>query len=340
MYKENILDLDFFKEVKNKTPNLDLFDITDSLTGVINRKYMEEYAKYLIDNNIPFSIQILDLDNFKQINDNYGHHVGDLVLKELAKRMVNIYNSKENVLIGRIGGDEFMVILPYICKYDDVKKNIADNYFKGSNPLRTKYMIEGYELFVTGTLGSASYPLDANNYDKLFLTVDKALYRGKTKGRNCYIIYTKEKHSDIDVFKSFKMPLYETFLSVIKICDNIKCKNERLAALNQFLKTKMNLGEIMFFPTAEDLEPNIEALLNSDGYFVAENNNILNLEKNYKKLFKIAKENDIITFIIFKAFHNDKNYGYYMLTEKQVKRIWQEEEICLMILITRLLDIE
>lgn len=338
MYDEKILELDFFKELKIKTPSLNMLDILDTLTGLINRRYIESYVDYLVANYIPFSMQMIDMDNFKQVNDNYGHHIGDEVLKEFSRRITNIYKNNKEALIGRFGGDEFIVILPYIYKYNDVKKNIADNYFKGSNPLRTKYNINGLEIYITGTIGSASFPLDASDYDKLFLTADKALYRGKLKGRNCYIIYVESKHKNIDISKNIKTPLNDLFFDTIRTIENYNTVEDRVIALNSFLIDRLKIGKFLYFKDNETLGKNIDVLLNSDGYFMAES--ALSVKKNYKEFYNYLVNNGIVTFLLFKLQHNGKDYGYIMLTEDKISRIWQDEDICLMILISKLLIID
>ncbi len=153
-------------------------DKKDILTDVYSREVIEEYAVHLIENKVPFTFAILDIDNFKYINDNYGHLFGDLVLKQMGKAMVKIV--EDSAVIGRYGGDEFIIIFENIKEYDDVWHSLH-GLLGIPQFLEDKRLVE---LNMSVTIGCARFPLDSNNIDGLFELADKALYRGKMKGRN------------------------------------------------------------------------------------------------------------------------------------------------------------
>lgn len=171
----------------------DKLDKVDELTKVYTRETVFEYIEYLIHNNVPFVVGVLDVDNFKYVNDGFGHLVGDRALFEVSKRIKEILGDKGAV--GRYGGDEFIIVIPNVSVYDDVWGMWHDMLSCTKN-LDSKDL---NELSMTVTIGSARFPLDADNIDSLFELADKALYRGKMKGRNCFIIYLKEKHANIDL---------------------------------------------------------------------------------------------------------------------------------------------
>ena len=110
MYDKTLLDNDFFKEIIVDYEGFKVESTLDSLTKVLLRNYIVNYAKFLIKNNVPFSFQIIDLDNFKLINDNYGHAMGDAILVDFAKRLKDAVGDKG--LVGRYGRDEFIIITP------------------------------------------------------------------------------------------------------------------------------------------------------------------------------------------------------------------------------------
>ena len=91
----------FFKDKKT---------MLDNLTGIYIRDVITEYMHYLVDNNIPFTFSILDIDNFKTINDNHGHLVGDEILKINAINLEKMCSGRG--VVGRYGGDEFIFVFP------------------------------------------------------------------------------------------------------------------------------------------------------------------------------------------------------------------------------------
>lgn len=171
----------------------DKYDRIDELTRVYTRDVIFSYVELLISKNIPFSLCILDVDNFKYVNDGHGHKTGDRALYEISRRMEEIIGDKG--IVGRYGGDEFLVVVPEIVEYDDAW-NIWHDMLDCTRHLKSKDL---NNLNMTATLGSARFPLDSTNMDGLFELADKALYRGKMKGRNCFIIYLASKHANINL---------------------------------------------------------------------------------------------------------------------------------------------
>ena len=187
--KEDLAKYDYFKDV-------DINYALDSLTGVLSRPNILGFARHLVENNVEFMMGILDIDNFKLVNDNYGHKVGDGCLQQLGTNLAKFVG--EDGLVGRFGGDEFIVIYFKATDYDSVRSYV-EKMFNEGGIVRRKFKIDNLSFYVTATIGCASFPKDAKTYDELFLTIDKALYRGKTKGRNCFIIYVESKHKNIQV---------------------------------------------------------------------------------------------------------------------------------------------
>ena len=175
---------DFFK---------DKLDRLDPLTKSYERCVIEEYALELVRKKSPFLFCFVDIDNFKNINDNYGHKFGDVVLIEFAKTLKKHIGDRG--VVARYGGDEFIIIFPGEFDYDQAWKICFDI-------LSCPTLIENEEvkaINLTLTLGASRYPLNASNVDGIIELSDKALYRGKMKGRNCFIIYLPEKHANIDL---------------------------------------------------------------------------------------------------------------------------------------------
>lgn len=169
----------------------------DPLTRLYHKTMIVDLAKkelaQRIENNDPrpLAFAIVDLDNFKQINDLYGHAFGDRVLLEVARRLRE--KMPKYGPIGRIGGDEFFLLLDKMEDADELPKilhDVEDIFFS-----ILKGQVDGFSC--SCTIGASCYPRDAQDYTTLFLMADKALYRGKKKGKSCYVIYTIEKTGPI-----------------------------------------------------------------------------------------------------------------------------------------------
>lgn len=133
---------------------------------------------------------MLDIDYFKNINDNFGHVFGDQVIIEVSKILKNI---SKRTKVGRVGGDEFVIFLQDKIDRDGVK-NIA----RLIRYLLDKAIVKGENFPMTATIGIAQYPKDGTTFEDLYACCDKALYRGKQKGRDCHIIYDPVLHKDIN----------------------------------------------------------------------------------------------------------------------------------------------
>ncbi|MGK0466499.1 diguanylate cyclase [Clostridium sp.] len=160
----------------------------DKLTGTLTRKYLEEALDEQIELSSQtggkFSLIMYDLDHFKRVNDKFGHRTGDYALKRVCAVVMN--NLRETDIVGRYGGEEFIVILPDtdICDAEILAEKL-------------RYKIEDEKILdnrrdLTVSLGIATYPLHGEWQDELVERVDKALYVAKEQGRNRYSIWNSE----------------------------------------------------------------------------------------------------------------------------------------------------
>jgi diguanylate cyclase (GGDEF)-like protein len=159
--------------------------IRDSLTGVFNRRYLEEsLVRELarVDREEqPLSVAMLDIDSFKNFNDSYGHSAGDRVLQSLATILVQ--NTRAADIVCRYGGEEFAVVLPGAPL--EVAIGRIEKCRQAFEALHIN--LEGRELTSTLSAGIASFPKDGTTSDKLLDAADKALYLAKQKGRNIVV---------------------------------------------------------------------------------------------------------------------------------------------------------
>lgn len=159
----------------------------DALTDLPNRTLLKErldMACSVADRNSEqVALLFLDLDNFKIINDSYGHLCGDLVLQELAQRMRTMFRSCDTVC--RLSGDEFLVVITGVFNLDDVISAVK----KLIGLLSQEIVISGTVLKVTPSIGIALYPDNGTDMDALIRSADSAMYRVKQQGGCGFMLY-------------------------------------------------------------------------------------------------------------------------------------------------------
>lgn len=160
----------------------------DELTGLPNRWYIHFYLeKYLSDNRVKknsLGLFLLDLDNFKFVNDSLGHHAGDQLLQQVAIRLKRF--PAENKL-ARLGGDEFLLLVPNIDNEDDAI-SIGDGI---KEVMQIPFDIEGQQLKVVTSIGISLFPQHGEDIITLLKQADIALYQTKEKGKNGYHLFGK-----------------------------------------------------------------------------------------------------------------------------------------------------
>ncbi len=170
------------------TPSMVELAYTDSLTGLANRRRLEDTIERLIaeraDDPAPFAIGILDLDGFKPINDLFGHAAGDTILKQIAQRLSSCL--PKGGLAARLGGDEFAFVLPYTFTESDAY-DVGDAV---RDVLSAPYDLGERFVRLSGSFGFAIHPFGGDTYSDIMGSADTALYRSKKRGRNQITIYS------------------------------------------------------------------------------------------------------------------------------------------------------
>jgi diguanylate cyclase (GGDEF)-like protein len=155
----------------------------DPLTDLPNRALFNDRLRHELARATRqhgrFAMLFLDLDHFKPVNDNYGHDVGDKVLRQIARRLQDCVRAADTV--GRIGGDEFVVLMAELSDSDQILA-LAE---KLREALRRSFVVEGHELSISCSIGVAVYPEDGTDAAALTKCADDAMYRAKEEGRDC-----------------------------------------------------------------------------------------------------------------------------------------------------------
>ncbi len=229
----------------------------DSLTNLPNRNMLREKLNSAIsdycreDNTI--SLAILDLDNFKEINDSFGHEAGDFILVECSKRIRNCIRPIDTAF--RLGGDEFVVIMPEITN----KHHVDSIGEKLLSTLAKPYYLKNEKVYCTASIGIANYPDDAQNIQSLLRNADQAMYVAKSKGCNnvyffnedIYAAYLKRMELIQDLHIAIKeKQFYIDYQPIINLINFEVTKAEALIRWTH--PTKGLISPLDFIALAED----------------------------------------------------------------------------------------
>jgi diguanylate cyclase (GGDEF)-like protein/hemerythrin-like metal-binding protein/PAS domain S-box-containing protein len=175
-------------ESKTNEASLERLASTDVLTGFLRKRMLRDELGQAMARTRRrgglLAVLYVDLDAFKQVNDKFGHHVGDEVLREVGKRMLE--DVRETDRVARAGGDEFVVVLEDV---DDISAiaRIAEKILQSlAKPIA---LIKGGAVCVGASIGVGLFPDDAQEIDRLVQFADQAMYKSKTKGGNCYTLF-------------------------------------------------------------------------------------------------------------------------------------------------------
>lgn len=185
-----LLAIEDITERKKYEEKIQQMAFHDSLTGLPNRKLFSDRLGIVLAqarrNKKKVGIVMLDLDNFKDVNDTLGHDVGDTLLKAVAERLSGILRKSDTV--ARFGGDEFVLIFPDMEVIEEaiqVVQKIIDRFHK-------PFLIDTHQLVVTTSIGIAVYPNDGMDEEILMKNADIAMYQAKQAGRARYQLYKEE----------------------------------------------------------------------------------------------------------------------------------------------------
>ena len=335
--KDKLMQYPYFAEILNQTS---IDTILDPLTGVVSRKYMLGFAHDLMNRGIPFTFGMMDLDNFKYVNDTYGHSAGDGVLTCISSDLASFLTGFG--VAGRFGGDELLFINLRDIAYDD-KKAFCNELYE-SSVLRRNVELDGCSPFITATIGCATFPDDATTYDDLFALIDKTLYRGKTKGRNCYIIYVEAKHKNIEIKKLSKGTLYDTMHSMVRKFEMVPGLVNRLSSVTPILMEDLRVSDLYYIGQSNVLrsvrnpdicEPvsDIKNIMNDDMFTT---NTIEEIAGSCPQFYSVLMKLEIETLLVVRIGIEQETYGYLLFAEPRNRRIWQDSDCSTLLFLSKM----
>ncbi len=197
-----VQDVTLLKRAEEKIRMLAFYD---SLTGLANRMlFMDRLDQEILSakrHKKTFALLFLDLDKFKEVNDSYGHHIGDLLLKNVAETFSRCVRGIDSItqnigdisdtLIARLGGDEFIILITDVGE----PENAAIVARRILYEMQNAYALEGYEVTVSTSIGISVFPADGDDAEILLKHADSALYHAKGLGKNNYQFYKESEVS-------------------------------------------------------------------------------------------------------------------------------------------------
>lgn len=334
----------------------------DGLTDLFNKKAITDQAVHKV--NVlkePCSLIILDIDKFKEFNDTFGHAYGDKVITAVAGVIKDALKKEGSGIAGRIGGDEFLLILN-TTEEEQIRK-VTRSIRLGIN-----WAVNTPELssVVTCSMGVARSPLNATDYDSLFSLADKCLYIAKNKGRNCYIIYKPEMHDAVIIKNEADKPLKQAGMFYNADADAQRqildlmytdCR-KNLSAILEKVCAYMEVSQISLYKTDED--GNFELAIHTgkhhefrttylntfkDEYFYHFNSynflhldNTTNLDTIDKRLHSMYAGNNVSSIIEYAAKDENENISALICYDiYKPARTFAKEKVVFAILVAKFL---
>lgn len=348
------------KKTKRAEPDRSIDSQLDPLTGLYNKRCSLKMLHRHVEENSDsmLTICILDLDNFKALNDTYGHLFGDRVLTVAADTMREVLGNRG--IAGRFGGDEFFLMIDSGIDEQGVRQIL----FTIRKNIRWFFEKSVDRLVVTLSVGAASFPKDAADADELFAKADRALYIAKEKGKDRFIIYDEAKHGSVTFDSEHR--------KIVELSAQKKEENKTAAVLYVYdlleRKRTAGIGEAMGFIGKTYAIDRINIFLRSDlrlwkawGYETwRQDGAAYILKEEYLNNFNSGKA-DVCNGIEARAYKYPKTYEYmdklgiksclqYIIGEGtkvsglisyelcKIRRKWSKEDAHDLILLSRFME--
>ena len=337
--------------------------VRDTGIPVLNKKSITDYAKRAMTvagNKV--CLVILDLDNFKTVNDTLGHMVGDEVLLRTAEIIKSALGDRG--ILGRIGGDEMMIVFPQVESETELRNTLRTI----RTNIEWEYQDKWEEVKVTCSMGAAVYPDNGKSYDETFSLADKMLYIAKSKGKNRYVIFVPEIHGALlnpdqktteDILQKVQgdrsgvmqqlqeqflmrhTMTFEQVLTSVGTCfnlDGIVCVSGK-----RFSESQANIWSHAGYqygvkdPVFCSPEPGFLDSFDENNTLVI--HAIANLESKAETLYARLKEEKVESVLFYKFAPTSKYSGYLVFAKSSRRQMWSEEDKVLLALVGKIVEL-
>lgn len=337
----------------------------DPLTGLYNRAATEVLISRALktdQNGKTHALLVIDVDNFKAVNDNLGHLFGDAVLSEVAANLLSTFSSSD--VVGRIGGDEFVVFLGNLPS----DQFLFDKLERLAGLFRHSYTGNNQEYKISGSVGVAVFPRDGNSYKKLFENADKALYAAKSQGKDCYSIFDPQKHGEQPIARAVRTPerqknfsenITEYVFQILYQSDDVNSSVQRILELvgryynvsrayvieytqdGQYMNNTFEWCNSGIEPQKDQLQQVSDKALGGYSSHFEESNifyvkDINDLEQS---VYDILAPQGIQSMLQCSILNDGEFCGYVGFDECSRRRFWTQEEIETLSLISKILSV-
>ncbi len=325
-------------------------NLKDQGMNILNKRAIIEYAKNALDRreNRTVYLAILDLDNFKNVNDSYGHMEGDRVLITVGEIMKEALG--HSGVCGRIGGDEMMLVIDKVTEYVQLRnilRNIRTN-------IEWEYKKEESNYGVTCSIGVATFPDYGQDFESLFNIADRMLYLAKSKGKNRYIIYIPEIHDaqtvpsvNINDEKHLAQLRENKLGSLQHLISDYLVKN---IAVHEVIFSDLgygydldeilfvyNQGKLAFSWTRNGVISDVRKIRTYnpskvfdtlfDQFDLLVIDGLYKIESKEPELLNFLKKNGTESVVFYRMHQNNQPDGYVMFGRKNHRMKWSENEI-------------
>ncbi len=341
---------------------------TDLLTKCYNKITSEKLITSIINKrpDCSHAMFIIDIDDFKSINDNLGHHFGDLVLSEVASNLRACFRNAD--IVGRIGGDEFIVFLSGVDDIGIITKKAE----KIAKAFQNTYSGENNDYKISGSIGISRYPNDGDAYEDLYKCADKALYQSKLRGKDCFTFYSKKlldgtmkNRTMLENASRVANSYFDSELvsTVFNLMFETKELRSSVNAVMQFIGKRTNSDRCYIFETSDGgktydntyewcaagINPEIDNLqgltaeILADFFNTSDDNGVLYCN-DLKELvaegaFELMNDQGIKSFLHAQVVEKDSVKLFLGLDDCTNTRVWNEKEINSVLYATKMISI-
>lgn len=331
----------FFERLLKDAP---VESVLDMQTGLVSRANSINFARDMVEQGTPFALAVIDIDRFKSVNDAYGQQFGDKVLAQIAEDLKRFVGA--DGVVGHLSSDKYIVAYLKSTEYDDVHDFFRTMYQSG-RVFRRSVRFGGADAFITATSACVSFPKDAGSCEELVERIDKLLYRGKFKGRNCYIIYVKEKHSSLEIPALMNRSINEMMQEAMAYFDNASDVESKLRRAFTPLHENLHIDRLLCLSESGELSDAVtgeKAAQIDDLHHLPEESprallDMSALMGKCRPLRSALKDMGISSAMITRIAGNDPRYVCLIFCpEPDTERIWQDQDLTSAIFLARMLS--